>query len=60
MEASSVIETHVALSAGDGRQTHLNDSVTGSRDRRPHLATLTAGVMSAWEQSVNYQQARRR
>lgn len=52
MEAYSVIETHVALSAGDGRQTHLNDSVTGSRDRGPHLATLTAGVMSAREHSL--------
>lgn len=52
MEAYSVIETHVAVSAGDGRQTHLNDSVTGSRDRGPHLATLTAGVMSTQEHSL--------
>lgn len=52
MEAYSVIETHVALSAGDGSQTHLNDSVTGSRDRGPHLAALTAGVMSAREHSL--------
>lgn len=52
VEAWAVIETHAVLSAGDGRQTYLNDSVTRSRDGGPHLATLTARVMSTQEHSL--------
>lgn len=47
-----VIETHVVLSAGDGRQTYLNDSVTRSRDKRAHPGAPTARVMSAREHSL--------
>lgn len=35
LEAWAVIETHVVLSVGDGRQRYLNDSVARSRDRGP-------------------------